>query len=71
MTTYLIDTNVLLRSVQGKSAEHPSVVSAIALLLEKGEELFLAPQVLVEFWAVATRPVDANGFDLAHREGSW
>lgn len=24
--------------------------------------LVLAPQVLVEFWVVATRPVDVNGF---------
>jgi predicted nucleic acid-binding protein len=63
MPTYLIDTNVLLRSVNDASAEHPSAVGAIASLLEKGHELFLAPQVLVEFWAVATRPADANGFD--------
>jgi predicted nucleic acid-binding protein len=62
MTSYLIDTNVVLRSVESASAEHPAVVSAVAALLENGEELFVAPQVLVEFWVVATRPLDANGF---------
>jgi predicted nucleic acid-binding protein len=63
MPGYLIDTNVLLRSVADASSQHSSAVSAIALLLEKGQELFLAPQVLMEFWAVATRPADVNGLD--------
>jgi predicted nucleic acid-binding protein len=62
MTSYLIDTNVILRSIADKSVQHSTAVSAIALLLEKRQELFLAPQVLMELWAVATRPMDVNGF---------
>jgi predicted nucleic acid-binding protein len=61
MPGLLIDTNVLLRSVADGSEQHASAVSAISLLLERGQELFLAPQVLMEFWAVATRPADVNG----------
>jgi predicted nucleic acid-binding protein len=62
MPRYLIDTNVLLRAAASTSSQHSTAVSAIESLLQKGQEIFLAPQVLMEFWAVATRPVDVNGF---------
>ena len=61
MTRYLIDTNVLLRSAVNTSARNPSAAGAIAVLLAQGDELLLAPQVLMEFWSVATRPVAVNG----------
>ena len=62
MTRYLIDTNVLLRSAVSSSARNPVAAGAIAILLGQGDELLLAPQVLMEFWSVATRPVPVNGF---------
>jgi predicted nucleic acid-binding protein len=62
MTRFLIDSNVLLRSAVTTSARNPSAAGAIAVLLAQGEELLLAPQVLMEFWSVATRPVAVNGF---------
>ena len=62
MTRYLVDTNVLLRGAVNTSARNPAAAGAIAALLAQGDELFLAPQVLMEFWSVATRPVDVNGF---------
>jgi len=31
-------------------------------LFSQNDEVFLTPQNLIEFWAVATRPVAANGF---------
>ncbi|MGW8256791.1 MAG: type II toxin-antitoxin system VapC family toxin [Thermoguttaceae bacterium] len=68
MSRYVIDTNVILRSVADVSVQHSSAVSVIALLLEKEQELFLAPQVLMEFWAVVTRPVAVNGFDWSVEE---
>jgi predicted nucleic acid-binding protein len=61
MTRYLIDTNVLLRSAASTSARNPAAAGAVAILLAQGDELFLAPQVLMEFWSVATRPVAVNG----------
>ena len=61
MTRYLIDTNVLLRSAVGTSARNPVAAGAISILLARGDELLLAPQVLMEFWSVATRPVAVNG----------
>lgn len=62
MPRYLVDTNVLLRGAVKTSAHNPVASGAIATLLAEGDELFLAPQVLVEFWSVATRPVEVNGF---------
>jgi predicted nucleic acid-binding protein len=62
MARYLLDTNVLLRAVAPNSVQHPAAVGAIKRLLAGGEELFLAPQVLVEFWSVATRPAEVNGY---------
>jgi predicted nucleic acid-binding protein len=61
MTRYLIDTNVLLRSAVSTSARNPAAAGAISSLLAQGDELFLAPQVLTEFWSVATRPAAVNG----------
>jgi len=68
MARYLIDTNVLLRASTPKSAQHASAVQAITRLLSRGEELLLAPQVLVEFWSVATRPVEVNGYGWPAKE---
>src|SRR5690242_6627185 len=62
MAGYLLDTNVLLRSVQKAAPEHPIVMSAISRLTARGEEIYVAAQVLVEFWVVATRPTNVNGF---------
>ena len=62
MARYLVDTNVLLRAAAPKSDHHAAAVQAIKRLASRGEELFLVPQVLVEFWAVATRPVEVNGY---------
>ena len=62
MARYLIDTNVLLRGAVRTSARKPVAVNAIAALLAQGDELYVAPQVLMEFWSVATRPTDVNGF---------
>lgn len=59
--SYLVDTNVLLRSVQPSHPAHETAVSAIQKLLEQGTTLYLASQNLIEFWAVVTRPVAANG----------
>ncbi len=58
---YLSDTSVVLRLSQ---PHHPlsSVVRKCLKKLEKdGEELVIVPQVVVEFWTVATRPTDVNG----------
>ena len=44
------------------SEQHAVATQALAHLLGQGDEIHLAPQNFIEFWAVATRPVEANGF---------
>jgi predicted nucleic acid-binding protein len=62
MALYLLDTNVLLRAVHKTAVQHPLALDALSSLAARGESLCLTAQILVEFWAVATRPVEANGF---------
>ena len=38
-----------------------SQLAAIAKLISQGHEIYLAPQVIAEFWVVATRPTNVNG----------
>ncbi|MBD2578604.1 PIN domain-containing protein [Oscillatoria sp. FACHB-1406] len=61
MTRYLLDTNILLRAYDLSSSSSEVAVKAISLLLEQGDECVLTAQVLIEFWVVATRPVEVNG----------
>lgn len=61
MARYLLDTNILLRVAQAEAPAHPLATHAVAELLAQGHDLCVTPQVLIEFWAVATRPVSVNG----------
>lgn len=65
---YLIDTNVLLRSVQKTHAMHEAAKNAVNALLHEGEDLCVIAQNLIEFWAVATRPQSSNGLGLSIEE---
>jgi predicted nucleic acid-binding protein len=61
MTRYIIDTNVVTRFCNPSDVQHHLATDAISRLLTQGDECFLTAQILVEFWAVATRPVEVNG----------
>ncbi len=61
MTRYIIDTNVVMRFCNPSDVQHHLATDAISRLLTQGDECFLTAQILVEFWAVATRPVEVNG----------
>jgi predicted nucleic acid-binding protein len=62
MATFLLDTNLLLRLSDGASPDQALADQAIKRLRLRGDWPCLTAQNLIEFWAVATRPVDANGF---------
>jgi predicted nucleic acid-binding protein len=62
MASYLADTNLLLRLADPASPQHFTATNAFAQLMGQGDEVWLTPQNFIEFWAVATRPVEANGF---------
>jgi len=59
-----VDTNVLLRFADPDDPAHELVVQAVDRLLLEGHEIGFTPQVCREFWNVATRPRDVNGFGL-------
>ncbi len=56
------DTNILLRSVEPAHPTHQQAVNAVKTLLANGDRVCLIPQNLIEFWNVATRSTDKNGF---------
>ena len=60
----LIDTNILTRAAQPGHSMHDLALSAVDSLRVGGEELCVVPQNLIEFWAVATRPLSVNGLEM-------
>ncbi len=62
--SYVLDTNILLRSVQTSHPTHAEAVRAVGALIARGEQLCITPQNLIEFWAVATRPLESNGLGM-------
>jgi predicted nucleic acid-binding protein len=64
----LIDTNVILRSIEPAHAHYQSSVDALDIVRQRGHELTIVPQVLYEFWSVATRPLENNGLGMSPAE---
>jgi predicted nucleic acid-binding protein len=61
----LLDTNVVGRLSQPQHTLHPIAATGIMRLIGEGHELRVVPQVLYEFWAIATRPVAENGLGFS------
>lgn len=57
----LVDTNVLVRSVEKTQPLKRIARDALRHLYTEGNELCVAPQNISEFWSVCTRPVKQNG----------
>jgi predicted nucleic acid-binding protein len=68
---HLVDTNVLLRSVQHASPAYRYARSAIVTLLRRGDRLCIVPRNMAEFWSVATRPAEKNGLGLSLPQADW
>ena len=63
---YLCDTSAVLRINDPDSSAHLETVDALNKLRQRGEILIIFPQVLVEFWVVATRrPKAVNGLGFS------
>ena len=62
---FLADTNVLLRFADRTHPVHPIIRAALRKLRTNGHRVCATPQNFVEFWNVATRPTERNGFGLA------
>ena len=61
----LVDTNVLLRAAQLNHAQTQQALDAIAAITTRQDEPCIVPQVLLEFWVVATRTVADNGLGFS------
>jgi predicted nucleic acid-binding protein len=58
---YLLDTNILLRTISPNDPMHIETVAAIDILNAGREQVIIAPQNLIELWNVCTRPAERNG----------
>ena len=64
----LVDTNVLLRVIEPRHAQHAEAAQSLRALRRVGHELCLVPQIHYEFWVVATRAPDQNGLGMTTTE---
>jgi len=62
MKKFLLDTNILLRSCDPENTNYNLVANTINKIIIKGGLCYVTSQVLVEFWTVASRPIEVNGF---------
>jgi predicted nucleic acid-binding protein len=64
----LIDTNVLLRMVQEEHPHSPLANQAVEGCGAGGFQAVIVPQVVYEFWVVATRPLANNGLGYSAQQ---
>ena len=63
--TILLDTNVLGRLAHPADPLHATALEAVATARRRGYRPTIVPQVLYEFWVVATRPFEQNGLGMS------
>jgi predicted nucleic acid-binding protein len=67
-TTYLVDSNVLLRWMKPDHGDYPVIASALDAIVERNGVLCYTSQNVAEFWNASTRPLDRNGYGLSPQE---
>jgi predicted nucleic acid-binding protein len=65
---YLADTNIVSCRELSSDPQHGMVKSAVDHLLLREEKIYACPQNMLEFHAMATRPVEANGLGMTPTE---
>ncbi len=66
----LLDTNVIISSKHSRSPEHLGVVNRLIEMVRNRETLVIAPQIIFEFYAIATRAVPNFGLGLSKQEAA-
>jgi predicted nucleic acid-binding protein len=61
----LVDTNVLVRAVQPNHADCSRAKEAVKAARLRGYVPCIVPQIIYEYWVVATRPVAENGLGIS------
>lgn len=64
----VLDTNVLLAATDQARPEHHDAVATLSTWPASGLTLYTSGQILREYLAVATRPVQSNGLGMAREE---
>ena len=64
----LVDSNVLIFSIQQDHPWHQESIHAMETILEADEPVCVLFQNIAEFWNVCTRPADKNGLGLSPQE---
>jgi predicted nucleic acid-binding protein len=67
-TSYLLDSNILLRWVQPRDVTYSAAHEAVEALQRQRARMCYTSQNLGEFWNVCTRPNASNGFGLMPSE---
>ena len=65
---YAVDTNILARSIHEGHPMQDVTKLAIKTLLGRGDVICVLAQSLYEFWVIATRPLEVNGFGMSAAE---
>lgn len=66
----LLNSNMMLRWANSLDPDRLQALTAMQKLRMQGEVLHSTPQNYIEFWAVATRPIAANGLGLGQTQAS-
>jgi len=66
----LLDTNIFIRMANRGCPDHELSLSAVESLKRKQHLLCVVPQVLYEYWVVATRPATVNGLGLSTQQAA-
>ncbi len=66
----LVDTSVLIRTLQPHHSLYTVADRAIRLLPGRGSRLHIVAQNLIELWVVATRPLGENGLGMTPAEAA-
>ena len=66
----LVDTSVLIRTLQPHHPLYTPSDRAIRLLPAQGRKLHIVAQNLIELWVVATRPLGENGLGMTPTEAA-
>lgn len=64
----LIDTNVLLRAAQPAHPQNSAAIAAVTAVRMRGYVPSIVPQVIYEYWVVATRSAAENGLGMTTAE---
>jgi predicted nucleic acid-binding protein len=64
MNRVVLDTNILLRIAEPQHSLHAITLSAVRQLRLTDRQPVVLPQIVYEFWAVATRTLEHNGLGM-------